>query len=52
MLVMLLAHAPASAGSAAANPSLDRLERFRDLAGHRLAVLQLGGGSRTAEDER
>jgi len=52
MLVMLLAHASASAAIAAANPSLDRLERFRDLAGHRLATLQLGGGFRSAEDER
>ncbi|HMH49315.1 MAG TPA: hypothetical protein VK548_03715 [Candidatus Acidoferrum sp.] len=52
LLVMLLAHASASTGIAAANPSIDRLERFRDLAGHRLATIQLGGGSRSAEDER
>jgi hypothetical protein len=52
MCVMLLGGALASAGIAAANPSMDRLERFRDLAGHRLATLQLGGGSRSAEDER
>jgi hypothetical protein len=52
MLVMALAGALASAGIATANPSIDRLERFRDLAGHRLAIFQLGASSRSAEDER
>src|SRR5262249_55493373 len=52
MLAMLLAWILVPADLATANPSIDRLERFRDLAGHRLATLQLGGGSRTAEDER
>jgi hypothetical protein len=52
MLAMLLAWILAPADLATANPSIDRLERFRDLAGHRLATLQLGGGSRTVEDER
>lgn len=49
---MLLAHASAPARPAAAGPPIDRLERFRDLAGNRLAPLQLGAGSRSAEDER
>ena len=31
---------------------MDRLERFRDLAGHRLATIQLGAGVRSADDER
>jgi len=30
----------------------DRLERFRDLARHRLAALQLDGAARSTEDER
>src|SRR5262249_36044514 len=51
-LAMLLAWTLAPADLATANSSIDRLERFRDLAGHRLATIQLGGGSRTAEDER
>ena len=49
---MLVAGALTSAGIAAAGPSIDRLDRFRDLAGHRLATLQLGGGPRSSEDER
>jgi hypothetical protein len=31
---------------------MDRLERFRDLAGNRFATLQLGSAQRSAEDER
>jgi hypothetical protein len=52
LLAVLLAGALAPASIVRANPATDRLERFRDLAGHRLAILQLGGGPRTAEDER
>ena len=50
--MVLVAGALASAGIADAGPSIDRLERFRDLAGHRLATIQLSGGSGSAEDER
>jgi hypothetical protein len=49
---MALAGALASAATAGANPSIDRLERFRDLAGNRLAIFQLGASSRSPEDER
>lgn len=50
--VVLLALALASATSAPARESTDRLERFRTLAGNRHAILQLGGAPRSAEDER
>ena len=49
---MLLARALASADIVGAGPSIDRLERFRDLAGNRLAGIQLGAASRSTEDER
>ena len=50
--MVFVAHVLASAAIAAAGPPIDRLERFRDLAGNRLATLQLGGASRSVEDER
>jgi hypothetical protein len=50
--VILLAHTLAPASPATADGSMDRLERFRSLAENRLATLQLGTASRSAEDER
>ena len=50
--MVLVAGALASAAIAGAGPSIDRLERFRDLAGNRLATVQLGVAPRSAEDER
>jgi hypothetical protein len=50
--VILLAHALLSAEPAGAGGSIDRLERFRDLAGNRNATLQIGASSRSSEDER
>src|ERR1041384_3186770 len=52
-LAILLAPALTSAAflPAAAASTDDRLERFRSLAGHRLAIVQLGGAPRSAEDE-
>ena len=52
MFLILLAHALVSAPTAAAGRPTDRLDRFRDLAGSRLAVVQLGAAARSAEDER
>ena len=50
--MVLVAGALASAAIAGAGPSIDRLERFRDLAGNRLATIQLGVAPRSADDER
>jgi len=50
--VVFVAHVLASAAIAVAGPSIDRLERFRDLAGNRFATRELSGASRSAEDER
>src|SRR5262250_1631000 len=51
-LMLLVAQAlPSVAPARAAGPP-DRLERFRDLARHRLATLQLDGAARSTDDER
>jgi len=50
--VLLLAQAPVPVAPVGAGGPPDRLERFRDLAGRRLAALQLDASSRSAEDER
>lgn len=47
MIVLLLPVVSAEAGE-----TIDRLERFRDLAANRQATLQLGALSRSADDER
>lgn len=51
-MVMFLAAALWPAGPASAGVTVDRLERFRDLAGNRHATLQLGGSPRSADEER
>lgn len=50
MLFVAQALTPVAPVGAAGPP--DRLERFRDLARHRLAALQLDGAARSTEDER
>ena len=49
-LALLAAHGLASGVSAVAAGPPDRVERFRDLAATRLAVLQLDASSRSAAD--
>ena len=50
--MILLAHALVPVAPAGAGAAPDRLERFRDLAGSRLAEVLLGASTRSAEDER
>lgn len=50
--MLLLAQAPVPLAPAGAGGPPDRLERFRELAGHRLAAIQLDASPRSAADER
>lgn len=50
-LALLLANALTAAAPVDAGRPPDRLERFRDLARHRLGALQLDATARSAEDE-
>src|SRR5438105_3276895 len=51
-LLFLVAQALVPPAPVGAGGPPDRLERFRDLARHRLAAVQLDGAARSADDER
>src|SRR5438552_1246885 len=51
-LVLLVAQALVAVAPVGAGGLPDRLERFRDLAGHRLSLLQLDASARSADEER